>query len=347
MKKQQLVRVGAIVAVTAVSVVVLQSRDPEGSAAPVPMAAAGTQAEGGLPTTFTQSPAPEAPETVAPAPEVAIWTAPPRNKAPEVTPDQASPAVEATGAPHTSSEPVRMAEAPAAEATPSDGPAPAQSCREDMVLLPQPGAMLDLGLLAPCRPDERVVIRHGDLVVTGKTSASGTLVASLPAFAAQAEVSVTFGDGVTTSASAEVKDLTQFDRFAVQWMEGDAFSLHAIRAGGSFNGEGHVSASAPGTPSAAGHFLTLLGDAGAERPLLAEVYTWPAGTASHDAAIAFSLEAPVTPQSCGRDMPGETLQLTSGRLLTRELTLTMPDCAAVGEFLVLPNPVSAEKLAAN
>ncbi|RRH76694.1 hypothetical protein [Falsigemmobacter faecalis] len=317
MTKQQMIRVGAIVTVTAVSFVALQmAGDKGGPAAPVQMAAAAVPAA---------DPAPAAAARVEPA-----------------RAEPAAPAAVVTSAPVI----IEQTADSSLDAPLADSPVIAD-CREDMALIPQAGAMLDLGLLAPCRPNERVVIRHGGLVITGQTSQAGTLIASVPAFTAPAEVRMDFADGTSISQSVEIEGLDDFDRFAVQWMEGDAFSLHALTPGADYDSVWHLSAINPGRGSEEGHFISVLGDPSAERPLMAEVYTWPKGQAAADSAIAFSLEAAVTPQSCGREMPAETLQFSGGKLLVRELSISMPDCTATGEFLVLPNPVSPEKLAAN
>lgn len=325
MTKQQMIRVGAIVAVTAVSFVALQmSGGKTAPAAPVQMAAAAVPVAEPAPAVPARAPA----RADEPAPTAEAQA---QVQAPVITP---APVV---------SDPA----AQSAEAALQAGDGTITDCRADMALIPQAGAMIDLGLLAPCRPNERVVIRHGGLVITGQTSAAGTLIASVPAFAAPAEVQMDFIDGTSISQSVEIEGLGDFDRFAVQWMQGDAFSLHALTPGADYDSAGHISAINPGRSSSEGNFLTVLGDPAAERPLMAEVYTWPKGQTAADSPIAFSLEAAVTPQSCGREMPAETLQLTGGKLLVRELSISMPDCTATGEFLVLPNPVSPEKLAAN
>jgi len=71
-----------------------------------------------------------------------------------------------------------------------------------------------------------------------------------------------------------------------------------------------------------------------DMPLLAEVYTYPA-MGSADVVI----EAAVTAQTCGRELLGETLLSEAGRVTVTDLTLAMPDCDAVGDFLVLNNLV--------
>ncbi|MFN6977562.1 MAG: hypothetical protein ACK4OP_05535, partial [Gemmobacter sp.] len=59
--------------------------------------------------------------------------------------------------------------------------APAPGCNEALDVAAAPGAMLALALTAPCRAGARVVLRHGGLAVTGRTTIAGTLAATLPA----------------------------------------------------------------------------------------------------------------------------------------------------------------------
>lgn len=315
MDRKRILRVGAIVAVAGATGFVMQSQD---------RAQPGQRIAAAVTTTPTTAAAVTA-ASVTVAPVTALV-----------------PAIAETAAP-VEIAPTRAPEVPGAQATTL---AAAPACDADLALIARPGAMLDLGLLAPCRPDQRVLIRHGGLVVSVQTSASGTLVASIPALQTPATVTLAFADGSSVKDTAEVPDLAFFDRFGVQWMAEDAFQLHAYEAGapGQTN---HVFASAPGIPSASGGFLARLGDPATDRALMAEVYSWPAGKSALDGSVTLDIEAEVTATTCDREILGETLQLTAGRLTVRDLTITMPGCDATGEFVVLPNPVMPEKLAAN
>lgn len=341
MNRQRIIRVAAIVAVAGATGFVMQSQDkgeqaPRIAAASVPPATPGTAAPAAAPAGAAAMAAPQ-----APAGALSIAATPPQAAASAAPPASAVPAVPAD--PRPAPEQAAAAEpAPQAATTPALATA-APACSEDMALIAQPGAMLDLGLLAPCRPGQRVLIRHGGLVVTGQTSAAGTLIASIPALGDPAEVTLAFADGTTVSETAAVPDLAGFDRFGVQWMEGDAFQLHALHRKTGAEVFGDTTA----TPSPQGGFLSRLGDATAQRPLLAEVYTFPAGTRALSGEVDLTIESAVTPATCGREILGETLQLTGGRLVLRDLTIEMPGCEAVGEYVVLPNPVAPEKLASN
>ncbi len=217
-------------------------------------------------------------------------------------------------------------------------PVVADQCPVTLDVLAEPSAMIGLTLLAPCRTNERVVLRHAGLAVTGKTSGTGALFVSLPALTSDATVSVRFRDGETVSASLEVPEAKNLRRFGVQWMGGDAFQLNAFESGADYGDDGHVSAADPRLEMAAapqqGGFLSVLGDDQVELPMLAEVYTYPVGS---DAAVRIVVEAAITKGTCGREILGETLVDLAGDVTVTELTLAMPDCSAVGDILVLKN----------
>ena len=92
-----------------------------------------------------------------------------------------------------------------------------------------------------------------------------------------------------------------------------------------------------------GGFLTLLGDSTAKNPLLAEVYTYPADPAAKPEII---VESAVTDATCGRELLGETLNAIGGQVFVTELTLAMPDCSGIGDFMVLKNLVLDLNIAA-
>ena len=61
-----------------------------------------------------------------------------------------------------------------------------------------------------------------------------------------------------------------------------------------------------------------------------------------------SVEAEVTKANCGREIAAETLQPgADGTMQAVEITLAVPDCSAVGEFLVLKNVLRDLKIASN
>lgn len=208
-------------------------------------------------------------------------------------------------------------------------------------------ATLTLTLTAPCRMSQRVVIRHGGLAVTALTSATGTLIASLPGLDGAGEVSVYFNDGDTATGADALPDLTDYRRLAVQWIADDQFQLHAFENGAAFGEAGHVSAAnpkrhLPNVPMTGG-YLSLLGDSTATLPMLAEVYTFPMDVTK---AVDLTIEAEVTKATCNRELLGEVLLSERGGVTKTDLTMAMPVCDAIGDVLVLNNPLPDLKLAA-
>lgn len=204
-------------------------------------------------------------------------------------------------------------------------------CPVTLDLMTEPGAMIGVTLLAPCHPSERIVLRHAGLAVTLRSTATGAVFTALPGLQSDATVEVMFADGTTIGGRTELAELAGLRRFGVQWQADDAFQLYGYEAGGV------VSAAAPGQPPlgdapSAGGYLTRLGDAGVDAPLLAEIYTYPV-----DEAADPVIEAAVTPATCGRELLGETLSSVGGVVKVTDLTVAMPDCDAVGDFLVLKN----------
>ena len=221
--------------------------------------------------------------------------------------------------------------APDAPALPAPAMVPAPDCAVSLDLLPQPDAMIGISMLAPCHPDQRVVLRHAGLTVTGRTSASGALASSLPALTAVAEVDVIFADGERVTGTVPLADFAGVQRFAVQWQAEDAFQLHAFENGARYGHPGHISSAFSGTSGQTG-FVTMLGDASVDLPLQAEVYTF--GPAAKTEIV---LEAAITQTTCGREILGEAILAANGKVEISDLTLAMPGCDAVGDILVLKN----------
>jgi hypothetical protein len=177
-------------------------------------------------------------------------------------------------------------------------------------------------------------LRHAGLAITAQTSITGSVFLSLPALDAKGEVTATLKGEDAVSGAVAIPDLASLRRFGVQWQSNDAFQLHAFENGAAFGAPGHVSAETP-VGAAGGGFITLLGDATVDLPMLAEVYTFPA-TGMPEVVV----EAAVTATTCGRELLGETLTSTVGVATTMDLTLATPDCTAIGDILVLNNLVA-------
>lgn len=223
-------------------------------------------------------------------------------------------------------------------------PAPvvlAEACPIDLALDEGMGGMISVDLMAPCHKGERVVLRHAGLAVTFRLDDKGTLAQDLPALLPDAQIEIGFADGNTVEGNLRVDEAATLRRFGVQWQGAEAFVVHGFENGADFGQPGHVSPAQPG--GIGGGVLAVLGDATVDLPLLAQIYTYPlAGT-----PVEVLVEAAVTPQTCGQDLLGEVIAVEAGEVAVTELTLAMPECSGVGDFLVLKNLPSEMKLAAN
>jgi hypothetical protein len=226
--------------------------------------------------------------------------------------------------------------------------AAADPCATTLDLANGANAMIGLTLIAPCHPNERVVLKHAGLAVTGKTTATGALFVDIPAMQKDGQVEVLFADGSKISNAVAVPEVAEMRRFAVQWQADDTFVVHAFEDELGYDGPGDVSpanphAPAPGLP-AKGGFLTLLGDATTDLPLLAQLYTLPADPKAKAVVV---VEAPVTQASCGREILAETLFSSGSRVTINDLAAAMPGCDAIGDYLVLKNLVPDLNIASN
>ena len=90
-----------------------------------------------------------------------------------------------------------------------------------------------------------------------------------------------------------------------------------------------------------------LGNAKTPLPHLAEVYTYPMAKAAQRGTIDLTIEAEVHARNCGLDIEAQSIELVDGKLRTQDVVLSIPDCNAIGSFLVLNNLVSDMKIASN
>lgn len=215
-----------------------------------------------------------------------------------------------------------------------------------------PGAMVQLSLDAPCAANERLTVHHNGMLFTEATDDAGRMTVTVPAMAREAVFILAFSTGDGAVAQAMVEDIDLFDRVALQWRGNTGFELHAREFGADYGADGHVwFGAAPdvsGLQTGENGFLMRMGDDRQAEPLLAEVYTFPRANAVRDGVIDLSVEAEVTALNCGQEIAAQSLELGgSGTLVTRDLTLAVPDCTAVGSFLVLNNLVADLKVARN
>ncbi|MEO0400779.1 MAG: hypothetical protein AAF214_00230 [Pseudomonadota bacterium] len=217
---------------------------------------------------------------------------------------------------------------------------------------PIAGAMVALTLEAPCVPNERLTVHHNGMMFTHVTDASGGATLNVPALAQEAVFIMAFSNGDGAVAQTTVADMADYDRVVLQWRGDAGFELHAREFGADYGEQGHLWAGAApdvdGFASGTNGMITRLGDTLSPEPLMAEIYTFARSTATQPGVIDMSVETEVTASNCGREIEAQSLEMTpDGTLKTRNLTLSVPDCDAVGSFLVLNNLVSDLKVASN
>jgi len=214
------------------------------------------------------------------------------------------------------------------------------------------GGIVTLRLDAPCQPYARVVVYHDALRFAARSDSSGALSVDMPALRSEAAFLVSLPDGSSVSAVANVPEAAEYERAALQWQGRSALHIHAFEYGAEYGEAGHVWAEAPSAPEAGaegrGGFLLRLGDAELPQPMMAEVYSFPRDTSRRDGTVRLSVEAEVTTETCAHEIEAETLQPGLGGGMTpAALTLYMPGCEAVGEYLVLKNLLQDMKIASN
>lgn len=219
------------------------------------------------------------------------------------------------------------------------------ACAVWLVVTPESNAMLDMSLYAPCDGGEKVEISHAGLRFDARIGSDGQLALILPALTPQAELTVSFDDGRTSSDTAEVADASLFDRVAIQWQGPAVLGLNAYEFGADFGSDNHIhpaNLAAPG--DAARGFMVALG----AEAILAQVYSFPTGLSARTGQVALELEVAVTEESCGQPLRIDTLEMLAGdEALAREISLEMPECDGQGGFLVLKNLLPELTIALN
>lgn len=231
-------------------------------------------------------------------------------------------------------------------------PAPLSLCNIEMTAQSGAAAMVDVSLSANCYPNERVTFHHNGMMFTHATDAEGNLDLSIPALSENAVFIVAFANGEGALADAKVPSLEFYDRMVVQSKAKSQLHINAFEFGAEFNEDGHVSAESDHTVddavSGLGGFVTALGDYEQGEALVAEVYTFPTSTSKMTGDVHVSVDANVTMANCGLRVDAQTLEVRGGGTMkVQDLSLPIPSCDAVGDFLVLQNLIQDLKVALN
>lgn len=224
------------------------------------------------------------------------------------------------------------------------------NCTVKMMAEAGPAATANIYIDAPCSVDTSATIHHQGMMFTILTDSDGLASVVVPVLSQDAVFIAELSDGGGAAAIASVPDFFQYDRAVLQWQGEPGMGIHALEFGAGYSEEGHVSAAGARDPMAAltgeGGFLTQLGNTEANAPFLAEVYTYPSGLSQRDGQVVLSVEAQVTPGNCGREVSAQSIQVSRGSApFARDLTMTMPGCEAVGEFLLLRDMLTSLTLA--
>ncbi len=321
-------------------------------AAPAPQIAAAsvTAPTPTVPTDRAAAPTPAMPEPIETAAvvETAPLDMPALPSTPEFAPVQPD-------LPETGNLSDRMSETPDTPMTaPEDGQAVSQfglPCGLSVTASAAPAAMVALDIMDPCQPNARVLVGHSGLTIVEATDGVGLLTLDIPAFESPAFFTVQIGDTEET-ALVTIPDLTDYDRVAVAWEDTRDLELHAMEFGATYGEPGHIWQENAGDLTRAidgeGGFLTQLGSDEIADPMMAQVYSFPRDTLAGRGAVRLSIEAPINTRNCGEATMARTLETAQdGPVEVTELTFTLPECDAVGDYLVLQNLLQDLRVASN
>lgn len=240
--------------------------------------------------------------------------------------------------------------APVTETTPETALSdPAPNCDITLSAEPKPQALVTLSLDAPCLQNAPFVIHHSGMMFNDITADDGTWSLDVPALTRSALFIAAFDSGDGAVGQTFVTGFDTIQRVAVQWRGAHGLQLHAREFDAAYFGPGHVWHDAPGyTDEMAAGYLLQLGDPTLPGASIVEVYTFPMDAAPADGTVALTIEAEVNTSNCAQLIEAEAIQTTAdGEPRVQEIALTLPDCDAAGEFLVLNNVLEDLTIAAN
>ncbi len=205
-----------------------------------------------------------------------------------------------------------------------------------------PAAILEVNVAAPCHTDTAFTIHHQGMMFTATTDKTGNSDLTVPALAETAVVIAAFEHGDGAVATIAVPEFANYDRAVLQWQGDTAVMLSAYENGANFESDNHIFLENPGSrarvESGEGGYLLSLGDRNIENALIAEVYTYPTTMMTVGGNVTLVAEAEITADNCGHELNAQSIQIDpTGDRSALDLTMVMPDCDAVGDFLILQN----------
>lgn len=214
-----------------------------------------------------------------------------------------------------------------------------ETCSLTATATPSDMATVLLTVVAPCLGQDRIVLHHEGMELSEVLDRSGKLTVRVPVLNENVVILVRTQSGHGGIAVARVPALALYDRFILQWTGADEFRL--LSRGNENDARNYLwSASAPSygaaTNQAPGTAVIPLGNAAGSAAKMASVYTVTSEQATRSKGMGLVVEVEVTADNCGRDISARSLDLRRNmRLRVRDIVLSMPDCSAVGERLVL------------
>ncbi|MBK1636848.1 hypothetical protein CKO19_14040 [Rhodovulum adriaticum] len=199
-------------------------------------------------------------------------------------------------------------------------------CDPDLILAPADRQGLHLTLAAPCHLNQRADITLGALRLSARTDHLGRLMLTLPSLAGPA-TRIAFADDTGVDLPAPTGPDALHLRAGLIAPADAGVQLHVHEGDTASGAVDHLR---PGKATGTGriHSMDLPGTG------IAQLYA----TRATAPTARLSIEMEITPANCGRDVTAMiALPGTGDTLTAHPLNLTVPDCGAVGEFLVLKN----------
>lgn len=215
-------------------------------------------------------------------------------------------------------------------------------CVPVMSASPSAAATVALSISAPCHTNASFTIHHQGMMFTAKTGADGKVDLTVPALAEVSVMIAAFDNGDGAVATAAIPDFANYDRAVLQWQGDTAVMLSAYEGGAVYGDDNHIHIGNPGDmarlKAAEGGYLVRLGDVSVDDAMMVEIYTFPTGMMGVGPDVTLVAEAEITGGNCGRELNAQSIQISpNGSTSALDLTMVMPDCDAVGDFLILQN----------
>jgi hypothetical protein len=225
----------------------------------------------------------------------------------------------------------------------------AQGCDVSMIGKDGRAAMVDVTLIAPCAANEVATIHHEGMMFSVQLDDAGTINFEMPALNENAMIIAALKGGEGAVLTHDVPTLADYDRVVVQWKGNVGFELHAREMGANYGDAGHVwhgAARDAGAISYQVGFLIRLGNVEDDAALIADIYTFPTTMSDGGGMIELSVEAEILANNCAKDITAQTIQISPfAERVVHDLEMSLPECDAVGDFVVLGMPVQDIQLA--